>query len=202
MNQPALLDVDPHVRRDEDFYPTPAFMTRALLKRLPSLQGLTVLEPCAGNGAIVDVLPADARIVTNDIAVRDPFVPDFLVDATQRRSWLDFHRAWPVDVTATNPPFDVAFPILQHAFEFSRRGVVLLLRLTFLEPTEDRGPWLAEHPPDRLIVLPRYDFRGNGKTDSVSTAWMIWNTDAQQPLAQRGVDVVTKAERDELMRAA
>jgi len=55
--------------------------------------------------------------------------------------------------------------------------VAMLLRLSFLEPTakvNPRGPWLAECPPSRLIVLPRCSYTGDGRTDSVTTAWMIW----------------------------
>jgi hypothetical protein len=34
--------------------------------------------------------------------------------------------------------------------------------------------WLAEHPPTKLIVLPRISFTGDGKTDSVTCAWYVW----------------------------
>jgi hypothetical protein len=50
----------------------------------------------------------------------------------------------------------------------------MLLRLSYLEPTEDRGAWLNSHPPTDLIVLPRISFTGNGKTDSVTCAWIVW----------------------------
>ena len=42
----------------------------------------------------------------------------------------------------------------------------------------DRGAWLNEHPPTTLIVLPRISFTGNGKTDSVTCAWMVWEKNA------------------------
>lgn len=196
MKQAPLLDVDPHVRRDGDFYPTPAWMTRALLKRLPNLRPLCILEPCSGDGAIVRELTSP-HVVMNDIVERPPLLPDFLLDATQRSSWTAFRRFAPFDLVITNPPFDVGFDIAQHALEFAGRGVALLLRLTFLEPTELRGPWLQAHPPERLIVMPRHDFRGNGSTDSVTSAWMIWSKD--QPLGPRGIDIVTKDERDDLI---
>lgn len=198
-SQQTLLDVDPHVRRDADFYPTPAWMTRALVKRLPDLRHQRILEPCSGDGAIVRELTSP-HVVMNDIIERSPLLPDFLLDATQRDSWTHFQRFEPFDLTITNPPFELAFPIAQHALEFSRRGVILLLRLSWLEPTDERGPWLAEHPPDRLIVMPRHDFRGNGSTDSVTSAWMVWSK--EQPLGPSGLDIVTKAERDELKAAS
>lgn len=199
MEQPSMLDVNPTVRRVDDFYPTPGYMTRALLARLPSLRGLRVLEPCVGDGAIVRQLPQSADVVTNDIVPRGDWLPDFLLDATHLGSWKAFARPQPIDLVITNPPFEYAFEIVQHAVTYAKRGVALLLRLTFLEPTEDRGPWLAVHPPERVIVLPRHDFRGNGSTDSVTSAWMLWSTDRDQPLGPKGIQVVSKAERDRLM---
>ena len=79
----------------------------------------------------------------------------------------------------TNPPYSslTCLGIAQEALRYSKIGVALLLRLSFLEPTRSagsRGDWLKDNPPDRLIVLPRYSYTRNGKTDSVTTAWHIW----------------------------
>jgi hypothetical protein len=42
--------------------------------------------------------------------------------------------------------------------------------------------------------MPRYDYRHNGKTDSVTSGWFIW---AKQPwFCEPGIEVVTKRERD------
>lgn len=198
MKQAPLLDVDPTARHDEDFYATPAWMTQALLRRVPlALWEVGLVEPCVGNGAILRELPALADVLTNDLVARPPVVPAFLLDARAPSTWDAFAVAGRLDVVVTNPPFDVAFDIVQPAWDAVRVGVALLLRLSWLEPTEDRGPWLAAHPPTRVIVLPRHDFRGNGKTDSVTSAWMVW---AKQPwLCAPGLEVVTKAERDELI---
>jgi len=49
------------------------------------------------------------------------------------------------------------------------------LRLSYLEPCQNRAQWLADHPLTKLIVLPRISFNGSGKTDSCTTAWMIWD---------------------------
>jgi hypothetical protein len=53
----------------------------------------------------------------------------------------------------------------------------LLLRLSFLEPTFERQDLLIDNPPDAMIVLPRYSFTGDGKSDSVTCAWMVWGED-------------------------
>ena len=199
MSQGLLLDVDPTARHEDDFYPTPAWQTRALLRRLPIdfFSRHRFLEPCVGDGAIVRELPATGDVVTNDIVARPPMVPDFLLDARRRESWEAFAAVRPLAIVGTNPTFEYAFDIAQHGYEFATIALFLLLRLSWLEPTDERGPWLKAHPPTRVIVMPRYDYRGNRKTDSVTSAWMVWaKTDW---FCSPGVDIVTKDERDELI---
>jgi hypothetical protein len=55
--------------------------------------------------------------------------------------------------------------------------MAMLLRLSYLEPCENRASWLVEHPPAKLIVFnPRPRFRADtGGTDSVTSAWFIWH---------------------------
>jgi len=195
-----MLDVDPSARRSEDFYPTPSFMTRALRRRVQlTWAGARLVEPCCGDGAIVRELPAGLDVLTNDIVIRPPAIPEFTLDARQGTTWDAFRLTGRLSVCVTNPPFDQAFDIAAQALEAVDVGLILLLRLSWLEPTEERGPWLQLHPPTRLIVMPRHDFRGNGKTDSVSAAWLIWDK-CGGGLCRPGVEVVTKRERDELAR--
>lgn len=162
--------VDTGDRSAFDYYPTPSWMTRSLLAAHPSIAGATVLEPCSGDGAIVRVLEDEAgcTVLTNDIDPRHPAQTGH--DATNPAYWAGLPY---VEWVITNPPFNVAFPVLQHAVKAAHVGVALLLRKTFLEPTDERGPWLAEHPPARLIGQPRYSFRGKG-SDSVSCDWYLW----------------------------
>lgn len=157
-------------RADKDFYPTPAFMTRSLLAHEWNIRGLSVLECCSGDGAIVHVLDAyGCTVTTNDIDAQHPAQTHH--DATDPAYWARLGRhAWVI----TNPPFAVAFPILVQAYEHARMGVAFLLRKTFLEPTEERGPWLALHPPSRLIGQPRHAFRPGWEQDSVACDWYVW----------------------------
>jgi hypothetical protein len=166
-----VTTIDTGERSDFDFYETPGFMTRSLLHFHPAIRGYRVLEPCSGRDAIATILrQADCDVLTNDFDVRQPAQTHF--DATTREYWQ--HHAPAVDYVITNPPFNRAIDIVRLAVEHANVGVILLLRKTFLEPTEDRGPWLQAHPPTRVIGEPRYDFRRNGNTDSVSCDWMIW----------------------------
>jgi hypothetical protein len=81
------------------------------------------------------------------------------------------------DWIITNPPYNQAPAILPLAFQNCRVGMAMLLRLSYLEPCENRARWLAEHPPAKLIVFnPRPRFRADtGGSDSVTSAWFIWH---------------------------
>jgi len=193
-------DVNPGERSVDDFYRTPAWMTQALLARCSFNMCEGVVEPCAGDGAIVNQLPQNVDALTNDIVARHPFLPEFLLDARAVKSWHAFKEATSrIDVVVTNPPFNEAYEIVVQAVDHARVAVAMLLRLSWLEPTEERGPWLLANPPEALIVLPRHDFRGNGATDSVTSAWMVWMTRARNQFCDPGIQIVTKAERDRLI---
>lgn len=171
-----------------DYYPTPAWMTRSLLHFHPAIAGTRVLEPCAGGDAITNVLrAAGCDVHTNDIDTRHRGA-GLHEDATNPRFWLNL--PWDIEWVITNPPFAVAFDILRLALE-SRFNVALLLRKTFLEPTEERGPWLAANPPTRAIGMPRYSFRGAG-SDSVSCDWYLWERKPDRTLPPFVIDHVAE----------
>lgn len=188
MTQIPLLQSDPSARREWDYYPTPSWMVRALLRRVTPCR---VLEPCSGYNAIADALrEVGIGSVTNDL---NPDTPaDTHEDATDPAFWVKQDAWWVV----TNVPFNLADRIVPLAVE--RIGyVATVLRLSWLEPTGTRGEWLAAHPPSRLIVLPRHDFKGRGQTDSVTSAWMVWERGSHA----QSIEIVSKAERDALIGA-
>ena len=186
-----------------DFYETPAWQSRALLRYAPIVG--TVAESCAGAGGITSVLethPRIARIVTSDLlAVFNTMVcGDARADMTWER--LDGLTTCGIDWVIDNPPFSAAFEILPKAMANAKLGVAFLLRMSFLEPTDARGPWLKDHPPNLRITLPRTKYRKDKKgTDSVTTEWMVWYRDAQLPI-RVGTVIVDKSERDELIAEA
>jgi len=188
-DQIPLLEVDPAARRDFDYYPTPAWMTHALIKRYCVLD---VVEPCSGYDAIADVLRDvnGTDVVTSDL---NPATPaHWHLDATQEDTWAQL-AASQMRWCVTNPPFNQADQIVPLAVKYYQH-VAMMLRLSWLEPTEARARFLDEHPPDGLIVLPRHGWRGSGSTDSVTSAWFVWDGGAS-----RHIEIVTKAERDELI---
>lgn len=166
-------------RRKHDAYMTPRWQVQCLLDHQPLGDGVKILEPCAGDNSIASVFtrPAVTDVLTNDL---DPqWRADLCRDAASAEFWALFHGEKTPDWVITNPPFQMPthLQILEHALQHARIGVAMIGRLSFLEPTVLRGPVLSAHPPQRLIVLPRHSYTANGKTDSVTTAWMIWLVD-------------------------
>jgi len=157
-------------RRLNDFYPTPAWATQALLQRFHLPAGSQVFEPCAGALDMATVLRDHHYVTTNDPDLTRATM--YHRDARDGKFWDQFGR-W--DAIVTNPPFVIASDILRQALDHSDH-VAFLLRLTFLEPCEGRERLLVETPPRRLIVLPRISFTGDGGTDSVTCAWFVWSS--------------------------
>lgn len=176
-------------RRELDFYPTETAVTLALLERF-SFQhssSSTYLECCAGDGAISRLLlELYGNVWSNDIDPDHKWC-DFHRDMTKPESWRNFKDAvddeLSFDWVITNPPFDQAPLILPLAYEHARKGMAMLLRLSYVEPCDNRGEWLEEHPPNHTMIFnPRPSFTDNKKTDSVTTAWFVWekgNTNQQ-----------------------
>lgn len=189
------------MRRKGDAYYTPRKAVETLIRYRPEFgrSDGTVVEPCVGEGAIADVFrERGCDVVTGDLAFQ--CVADVHGDARHASTWELLRRcaahtpdmAGRIDRVVTNPPFSDALAIAQQAIENAAEAVALFLRLSFLEPTDDRGPWLSEHPPDDLIVLPRISFTGDGKTDSVTCGWIIWYTGDSRPIREHRIEIVPK----------
>ena len=187
-------------RRHNDKYDTPyaPLIAAPLVDFLgASLRG-TVLECCAGDGnlagAIADLRGAKINVIQHDLLTG--------FDATLFEEWADMFDQ--IDWTITNPPFNLALPILENAWEFSGVGVAFLLPIGWNEPTTTgtraskkngtvgippRAPWLIEHADNLRCIMPispRIRFRegevnpGTGKKykeDSQTVAWYVWRKD-------------------------
>ncbi|HEY9824878.1 MAG TPA: hypothetical protein V6D19_05480 [Stenomitos sp.] len=163
-------------RRENDFYPTPAQLTKELLKRV-EISG-TVFECCAGDGAIAKELEENClitKVITNDIDSNRKC--DLNADASLSIYWNKYFGS--CDWVVTNPPYkDVAPRIVPLAFEHCRIGIAMLLRLSYLEPCTNRGDWLEKHKKFMTDIIifgqPRPSFTNNGKVDTSTTCWIVW----------------------------
>lgn len=170
------------MRRANDKYDTPACQVHAITAPLveflgDSLRG-TVIEPCAGDGNLAKALTdlkQDLRVFQRDILTGH--------DATKKEDWAI--TEW----TITNPPFNLALPILENAWDFSYVGVAFLLPITWNEPCADRREWLLTHADNLRCIMPvcpRPHFRKgevNPRTGkeygsaNCTVAWYIWRKD-------------------------
>ena len=193
-------------RNPLDLYETPKWMTDYLLKEWllakwgrnltrENKEGrlYTVFEPCSGTGSIATVLEEFGfwLVQRNDI---NPAMPGIYSakDTAKEETWKELfpEPRFQLDYVISNPPYSTSedcFKIITHARRYARFGMAMLLRISWLEPTMLRSDWLVANPPDTVLVLPRWSFKQNGATDSVTCAWMIWDS-----LFRRGVKVAPR----------
>lgn len=160
-----------------DNYPTPSWCVRRLLEACP-LPGGVWLEPCAGEGAIIEAV---AQKQHDDHREQPSWAACEIRDVTphvRAFRWVtgsyldtDFSGA---DVIITNPPFSLAFEVMQKAVR-EAPVVALLLRLNLLGSgrKSGRSAWLREHTPDVYVLPDRPSFTGHG-TDAAEYAWFVW----------------------------
>lgn len=172
------------MRRANDFYPTTdEGATRGLLTLAPVDFSGTCFECASGQHHMTKVLRESGRfskVWTNDVV--PSFEADFHEDARDLFVWRN--KFPEVDWVITNPPFNVALPVLKNAYKFARVGVAFYLRITFWEPTMKdpdaelrRGPFLEAHPPTGFMPMSRISHTEDGGTDSTTCGWFVWVKD-------------------------
>jgi hypothetical protein len=185
-------------RIQNDEYPTPRWMIECLVD-YAKIEG-TIFEPCAGvaQTPIADVFSeAGYSVITNDLFSE---VTNYQRDATIYDNWWALTRADMVvaDWVISNPPYKCQQPIIQHAHQFARIGVAMLLRVTADEMVveQSRAHWWADNPESLVIKMPRFSFAKSSKTnrwttDSAYCQWFVWRKDGYQyvdPIVRLPVD--------------
>lgn len=166
------------MRRKNDAYYTPEKLVQSLLNN-PFFQNLnisgSILEPCCGDGAIasplreyLEQMGCEYTLETNDIEKdKGDYCKPVIELLKEEKEW---------DWIISNPPFNQAHEILPKCFEKSRKGMIMLLRISYLEPCKNRRDWLRENKPCLLLFTKRVSFTGKG-SDSATTAWIGWSKD-------------------------
>jgi hypothetical protein len=181
-------------RARRDSYNTPGWCLERLLDEVTLPTDGTILEPCAGNGALVRVMRArwpDAKIVACDVRAEctgklaevagptNVVLADFVAssDAGEVRRFIQRGRA-PVRLVLSNPPYSHAIEFIQRAREiFPDAWVVFLLRVNFLA-SEERSTFMRTAAPDVYPLPNRPSFR-HGTTDATEYGWFVWPPAAQ-----------------------
>lgn len=134
----------------------------------------TCLDCCAGKGTSAKALAEKSRlrVITNDIN------PDLSTDYHQDVSiQLGWQRLPDADWVISIPPYTMAPIIIPLAYEKVKKGIIMLLKLSYLEPYQDRVEWLVEQPPTKLICIPRILSAKKRDIDSIALAWFVWLKD-------------------------
>ena len=152
-------------RPGTDFYETPNYTTQSLLDvhdiKYP------VLEPCAGNLAIADMLK-DGVVETNDINPESK--------SRYHTDYIEYSFAsGDFNTIITNPPFNIAQLIIERALEDVVNGgeVIMLLRLNFLGAQKRKTLWDSA-PLKHVYVLSKHPCFINNKSDSIEYAWFVF----------------------------
>ena len=155
-----------------DFFPTPAWATRALIDS-ERFEG-EIWECACGDGSMAQVLKdAGLEVFASDLYPRGYGQTgiDFL--ASERRT----------DNIVTNPPFNCAEGFVAQGLKLARRKFALLLRLAFLEGANRADTIFLKQPPARVWVFSEritFYMKGAEKSGGGTTAyaWFVWDKDA------------------------
>lgn len=163
------------VRHPDDFYATPAWCTRAIAPHLRLFPERGAYDPCAGSGAILDVM-LDLGCTTSGLELdaeraRQAQLRGHGVhsrDALGEYPWRVPERG----LVVTNPPYGLALEFVRRALgECSH--VAMLLRLPWLA-SQKRAAWMRANTPAVYVLPRRPSFTGKG-TDATDYAWMLWS---------------------------
>ena len=155
------------LRIDQDKYYTPRWCIELLIKRIDFTKVNSFLEPCKGDGRILDFIP-------DSVETKLYYEIDNDLDYLDR----DLIHIDTYDLIITNPPFSKAINFLINSL-FEAKTVCYLQRLNWLGSQQRKDFW-NENTPDKLFILskrPQFMREMGLQTGSDSTeyAWFIWD---------------------------
>ena len=166
-----------------DFFPTPPFATRALYEY--PLKGVikssdVVYEPCAGIGAMADVIKEyNDKVITSDIK-------DYGYKLDHNKDFLTEGFDVKCDWIITNPPYNLATEFILKSLDSADKGVAMLLRTQFIE-TKGRYEKLFSNKPFSIMaqfverVGMKYAVVDEKAASATPYAWFIWIKGETQP---------------------
>ena len=161
-----------------DYYATPAWATELILDELWLPTQALILDPSAGEGAILDVAEARGfQAVGYELDAERARVcgakrPTIQCDALGPEPWCH------ASAIVGNPPFSKALEFAEKAAQWAEaHGTVaaLLLRLAFAE-SKSRVEFHRSYPSALRVLSERPRFRADTSgTDSSAYAWFVWD---------------------------
>lgn len=170
-------------RREADFYPTPPEAIATLLEQRPP-PTWRVLEPAAGDGAIVRAL-LERGYEASAVELRYECLPILgRLCPTTIGDWIEIAKSpdavalaagGQVQSIVTNVPFAIGPGFSEACLSVGAAYVALLLKLD-AEGSPTWKEFWGQHPwDDRVKLWKRPSFTGDGKTDGHNYAWFVWD---------------------------
>jgi hypothetical protein len=158
-------------RKKHDFYATPPGTTRPIVPLLQRIFPTKVWECCCGEGDMSLVLKdAGFDVVSTDLVYRG-----------YGKGGIDFLRTIDAEATAiaTNPPFDVACDIIEHALcILGIEHLALILPAGFWYAQRNAKLFATYRPQYVLPCTWRIDNTGQG-SPTMNIQWCVWTTSRQ-----------------------
>lgn len=172
MNLGAALAGGGGSRRADDFYPTPAEATVALIQTAWPYIGRVVHEPACGDGAMARVLQMHGY----DVIATD------LIDRGYGQGGVDYLAGPSLSPSViSNPPFKLAAAFIEHGLAQQPEFFAMLLKASFWNAGA-RADLLERHPPRLTLPLCwRLDFTGGG-APTMDCTWFAWGSNIPRGL--------------------
>lgn len=162
-----------------DFFPTPAWATRALIEHVlrndKNFKSMVCWEPACGAGHMsVSLNEYFGYVISSDIH-------DY---GFEHLEVIDFLNAeeYPnnVDWVITNPPFKEAEEFIKKGLMYANEGVAMLVRTSFLESVGRYNRLYKNNPPSIVAQFVERVPMAKGRLDKKATTatsymWLVWN---------------------------
>lgn len=177
--------------RGDANYPTPDWAIRRFLEEWPDLHtvGSKWIEPCAGDGVIVDVVNEFRSDIDWTVVEKRPTHTALRnIGLKSSQIWIgDFFNLYPepdpclpgktppekpFDVAILNPAFYLTMPFIHRLLHYAK-VLVVMQRVNFCGSTE-RNEWVRSNVPDLYMIPNRVSFTGTGRTDAIEHGWHVW----------------------------
>lgn len=174
-------------RNDNEYYPTPPFVTNALCRKFDVPK--KVWEPAAGRGWMAEELIRNGHEVTATELFK---YDDPLCEIEWDTNFLSPDVVKDVDAIITNPPYEKKLPqqFAQKAIDLRVRFVAMLCRLLWVEAS-GRYEFFTENPPTDILALAgrfscqEKNFDIDPLGGMVSYAWFVWDDAHNKPKETR-----------------
>jgi hypothetical protein len=164
-------------RKPQDFYPTPANVTQALLDYMKFSGPMRVHEPCCGEGHMAYVLErAGCEVTASDIEYTGygQGGVDYLTLPEGNPEFYDY------DAVITNPPFSKAEDIIRRAMR-DAPIVAMLLPSGYWHGVR-RSMLFETRRPEIILSLtwrPAFLEEERGKNPLMNVDWVVWIDDSE-----------------------